>query len=145
MSIDIKFRAWSPEIKEMFFSENADGGESREFYPFSFYIDRKRDWSIDDFILMQFTGLKDANGIEIYEGDICRILYTDWSSNTDSNIKLDEYLDSISYTGYIEFDSPEFCIMLKDRYGDRSASSLHYGQHGRIKVIGNIHQNPELL
>jgi len=95
--------------------------------------------------VMQYIGLKDKNGVDIYEGDICRILYTDWPSNTNPNIPLDDYLASISYVGYIEYDAPSFYIMLKDKYGDYSHNRLNYGQHGRIEVIGNIHSNPELL
>jgi len=93
----------------------------------------------------QFTGIKDNNSKEIYEGDNCRILYTDWASNTNPEISLEDYKKSISSIGSIEYFAPEFNIVMKDRYGDFSPMSMHYGTHGEIEVIGNIHETPELL
>jgi hypothetical protein len=92
----------------------------------------------------QFIGITDMNGFEIFEGDICEIIYTDWPSNSDPNIKMEDYLTSISHIGSIEYHSPEYGIMLKDRYGDLTPHTLRHGTHGRIKIIGNIHLTPKL-
>ncbi len=107
-------------------------------------------WDDDDpnkVVVMQFTGLKDKNGREIYESDIVRILYTDWASKSaDDPRTLDEYLDSKSHIGVVEFVGAAFEIAFgKDKYGGGSYGSIHHGQHGRITVIGNIYENPELL
>ena len=94
-------------------------------------------------IIMQYTGLKDKNGVEIYEGDIVRILYSDWPSQSgDSKLTLGEYKDSISNVGKVVFQNCEFCIQFNV---EGYTSTIFCGPHGQIKVIGNIHQHPELI
>ena len=100
-----------------------------------------------DLPLMQCTGLIDNNGAEIYEGDIVRILYTDWPSQSPEtngrySMGLDEYRDSISNIGKVVFKDCSFCIQFNE---DGDTRGIHCGPHGQIKVIGNIHENPELL
>lgn len=98
-------------------------------------------------ILMQFTGLLDKKGVEIYEGDIVLILYTDWpSQSAEKNgryaMSLDEYKDSISNIGKVVFKDDRFCIQFND---DGYTQPMYCGPHGQINVIGNIHMNPDLL
>lgn len=131
MNREIKFRAWDIELKKY-------------HYPNMWDKSMPSNWE-NYYILEQFTGLKDKNGKEIFEGDVCRILYTDWPSNSNPNISIEDYLISISHLGIIEYHSPSFEIMLKDRYGDFSGHTLRYGSHGFVEVIGNIHENSELL
>ena len=96
---------------------------------------------------MQFTGLLDKNGKEIYEGDIVRILYTDWVSKSESDERtLQQYLIDIATIGVIEFNKDRFCVKIKSKkYSDFYYSSIFAGQHGYIEVIGNIHENAGLL
>lgn len=128
---EIKFRAWNGEkmLTERFLFDHAH------------YADFSNSWH-----WMQYTGLKDKSGLEIFEGDIVRVLYTDWPSNTDPNIPLEDYLISISHIGTVEYEAPEFGIRMvkENRYGEKPLCSFNYGTHGRIEIIGNIYQNPEL-
>jgi uncharacterized phage protein (TIGR01671 family) len=69
----------------------------------------------DDIILMQYTGLKDKNGKEIYEADI---IIADWSFKEPTEIKWPEF-----YYNLIEYGLD--------------------GED--LEVIGNLYENPELL
>lgn len=98
-------------------------------------------------IVEQFTGLTDKNGKEIYEGDIVRILYTDWPSKMDSDSRtLEQYLIDISHIGKVVFKDLEFKIAFwGEKFQEWVDGSLFYGEHGSIQIIGNIHQTPKLL
>lgn len=118
-----KFRAWDKEGKEMIdwidLDMSKDGGED-DFIVFDPTGPVKS--AITNPILMQSTGLKDKNGVEIYEGDIVKNVYDE--------IYLVKWLDAGFY--------------LEKRYnGGFDYSELHFG-HNK-KIISNIYENSELL
>ena len=141
---EIKFRAFLKLTKEIVNVNKIDFENNQ----ISFYKNNGDAYSyVCDFKnieLMQFTGLHDKNGKDIYEGDIVKILYTDWTSKSDNdNRTLEEYLDSLARIGIVYWDDLSLCYTLKMK--NDCFSSIHCGKYGYIEVIGNIYDNPELL
>jgi len=121
----IKFRAWNGYRKIMadYVSAIQNGDTQGTPSSVNVIVDGKNEtWDIknDDVELLQFTGLKDANGKEIYEGDI---------------------LENRKYRSIVKFANGKF---LADVVGTISTFDLIGETHGS-KVIGNVHENPELL
>lgn len=116
---EIKFRAWHKGIKKMYkigqitlekgvwnYEPEDRGfiGMSKPYQP--------------SFVLMQYTGLKDKNGKEIYEGDIVN------QFNVDT-------------IGIVKFKDGLF--------GIKSKGMFWHIHSKNTEVIGNIYENPELL
>lgn len=126
MSREIKFKFWDVNRKEMRLKNGAD-----LFMLLSSLVAYKE--SSKNLIFLQYTGLKDKNGKEIYEGDILK------NRNKE---KLLEIKWNETYGGYsiffLEFTLNKLKVASSVKFKDLLLVE-------EMEVIGNIYENPELL
>lgn len=140
---EIKFRAWDSKLKYMFYDGDTDGMKNTT-YPVSvtnkgvIYCEKGKwgrenevrdkngevgykQWEYDKYHwqveLMQYTGLKDKNGKEIYEGDVVNYFG--------------------HYLGVVEWKDSGFWVY--------ESQASRYSITDNMEVIGNIYENQELL
>ncbi|NTU74473.1 hypothetical protein HGB07_10205 [Candidatus Roizmanbacteria bacterium] len=129
---EVKFRAWHREYKAMGEVAKIDmwGSEDQYTFDLAFIGDLQEfDVLIGDIDLMQYTGLKDKNGKEIYEGDIVttkfgRVCKVEW------------------------FESPSMLcwdLVPIAMFENPTPSKFDLWDSDNVEVIGNIYENPELL
>lgn len=164
MNREIKFRAW--DGKKMYLPEYSDKEdfhilpdgtivETHEHGPDRHELTTPRG---PNWLLMQYTGIKDKNGKDIYEGDILKFHYFFGILGPNMGVAESEH----ELTGIIEFE--ELGLGLRAIKGehwkgytgyadgecDSSVLALYAMNEGAIheesfEIIGNIHDNPELL
>jgi len=119
---EIKFRAWDTEDKEMTYIEDWYWYEEQLVHDVKEGV---ANGLYRKYQLMQYTGLKDKNGVEIYEGDIIKGMLTL------------EGGDCYDFTDTVSYIAPEF---LCDNNADFPLT-----QYETLEVIGNKFENPELV
>lgn len=118
-----KFRAWDKRSKEMWkVSTLHIEDEYVDLFKKNIYENPLNDpWAkFGDVILMQSTGVKDKNGVEFFEGDI------GWDAHLEVH-------------GQVIFENGAF------KYEWDNISEDLFEVTDDIEIVGNIHENPELL
>lgn len=128
---ELKFRAWSIEYEEYIEDVIHDGPSWLEAHGYD-YVAVSEIFDGDEFIVEQCTCLKDKNGKEIYVGDIIQ-------EEIDFNSKMTDGV----FTYVVEWDNDTLSYGLRGN-GDSIHDELWQTNLSR-KVIGNIHENQDLL
>jgi uncharacterized phage protein (TIGR01671 family) len=136
---EIKFRAWDKHEKEMSYSVNVYSESDGDTWWSADHINPETGDTICSFdgkagVLMQFTGLKDKNGKEIFEGDLIRRV--NFPGEKILSVRWAEIL--CRYVADVYFPNGEVGKCL---YSLNQDYLIEYP----VEIIGNIYENPEIL
>ena len=125
MNRTIKFRVWDKDAKRMHepsLNMLIDSHSGSAHWQFGFSTPQPIG---GDVVVMQFTGLLDKDGKEIYEGDIVDYLYNNSSC-----------IEQFIHRGVVNYSDDNCCYLI---------GNDHIHEDLDITVLGNIHNTRELL
>ena len=151
---EIRFRAWDKEEKLMAYDIHDEydsiggvrywkNGANTDIQPcessFCSYLDS------DNYIVMQFSGIRDINGREVFEGDIVKVDRNDSFSSFNNAIV--GYADTYGafLLQYTKNATPGGIISRESIHSEDGMTIYDYCTAWEIEVIGNIYENGELL
>ena len=124
---EIKFRCWDKKNGGMiYYNKDTHDDLIFNFNSGDFLLwSEGNTWEIKDFILMQYTGLKDSKGVEMYEGDI---------------VKYFNEMDVVCFAAghFMVCDS-------QNPYKGNHEDLWKALERSPVTIIGNIYENPKLL
>jgi uncharacterized phage protein (TIGR01671 family) len=142
---EIKFRAWVPNLRKMsrpFTIEEVafNGGDT--------YARELWSWR-DELKLIQYTGLKDKNGVEIYEGDIVRRTWG-WKTvsqeddSSDAQVVVEHLTCGIRWLPPNLPEDEGFKPLYSPEEDPENLGEFQWNLRN-FEVVGNIYENPELV
>lgn len=129
MGRELKFRFWNTTCDKLVYLEQYKLGDMNGQLSFADLFNDNRGWTWE-----QYTGLKDKNGKEIYEGDIIRYKVLRDDCSTRHGYKYREVIESVKYDN-------EYGMYTTGPYSHLGTIANHY----EPEIIGNIHEDGKLL
>ncbi len=120
-----RFRSWYTPFKGKTIGQEMKYGQAGRLITHA-------EMAPDKYVLMQSTGLKDKNGVEIFEGDVVAVENHPFQRKEDSGVGME--IEGNYVVGWNQHDLTWYA-------GDLLLARLK----PYVKVIGNIYENPELL
>lgn len=123
-----RFRAWYTPFKGKTIGQEMKYGQAGRLITHA-------EMAPDKYVLMQSTGLKDKNGVEIFEGDIVLVSVQNGFDYLDNKVCIVK--NSIDYSGLV-------CATVDEDLEYRIFNTELFEEY-TYEVIGNIYENSELL